>query len=106
MSIKEVIVHEKAIKSWLGREDLPYGDDLLLSVLKKIELKKESTDPENLIIVEESPDTGFKSLPERVGRGNIARLSGARAGYCMRIIREVLEGAGIEVELDENSSLA
>jgi hypothetical protein len=101
-----VIVHEKAIRSWLGRKDLPYGDDLLLSVLKEIERKKKLTNPENLIIVEESPDTGFKSLPERVGRGNIARLSGARSAYCLRIIREVLEGAGIEVELDKKSSLA
>ena len=105
MSVKEVIVHEKAIRSWLGREDLPYGDDVLSSVLQNIKLKKKLTDPKNLIIVEESPDTGFKFLPEKVGKGNIARLSGARAGYCLKIIREVLEGAGIKVELDQDSIL-
>ena len=59
----------------------------------------------SVVRVEESPDTGFTSLPDRVGKDNSARLFGARAGYCLKIARGVLEDAGISVTLDDKGVL-
>lgn len=105
MGVKEVIVHEAAIREWSERDEPPLPLQDILRVLANLEEKKRSTPSDDLIIVEESPNTGFTSLPDLVGEGNEVRLSGARAGYCLRLARQVLEGRGIKVTLDSQSSL-
>lgn len=97
---KAVIVHKSIVENWakdpppfLSEEDVKRA----LAQMSKIEL---IYPPENIIRVEESPNTGFTSLPDKVGPNNSARLYGARAAYCLRKAREVLEQAGILVTLD------
>jgi hypothetical protein len=38
-------------------------------------------------------------------QSNSARLLGARAGHCLKLVREVLEKEGISVNLDQEGSL-
>lgn len=105
MSEKAVIVHRSVIEEWSRRPDPPLPLSLICGVLARINEVVENCKPEDLIRVEESANTGFKSLPDRVGIGNSARLFGARAGYCLRTARVALEDAGIPVVLDSKGSL-
>ena len=104
MRERHVIVHSSVIREWLGRKNVPLDRDGIERALRKINAVI-NTFGDDVVVVEESPDTGFVSLPGRVGVGNSARLYGARAGTCLVIAREVLEKAGIPVSLDEEAVL-
>jgi len=102
---KAVIVHRSAITEWKTRKEPPLDPSLIQRALDRINKVINNTKPENVILVEESPDTGFTFLPQKVGAENSAKLYGARAGYCLSIARIVLEKAGIPVSLDNEGSL-
>ena len=105
MGEKAVIVHRSAIAEWGSRKNPPLALSSIQRALQKIDDVIKASKPEDIILVEESPNTGFTYLPERVGVGNTARLYGARASVCLRIARNVLEDAGIPVSLDNDGSL-
>lgn len=105
MGEKAVVVHRSVIAEWSTREKPPLSLSVIQRALQRIDDVISKSTPENVIVVEESPKTGFTSLPERVGRGNSAKLYGTRAGHCLRIARSVLEDAGIPVALDNEGSL-
>lgn len=102
---KAVIVHKSIVENW-AKDPPPFLTkemvERALAQMSKIEV---IYPPENIIRVEESPNTGFTFLPEKVGQGNSVLLCGARAAYCLRIARKVLEQAGIPVTLDNQGSL-
>ena len=105
MTEKAVIVHQSVVQEWATRDRPPLTLTMIQSVLTRMNEVRSSLPAQEVVVVEESPDTGFVSLPARVGKDNSARLYGARAGYCLRMARIVLEEAGIEVTLDELGAL-
>jgi hypothetical protein len=104
MSEIYVIVHPQDIEEWARRDHTPLPRQMIEAALERIEEVKKSN-PDKVIIVNESVNTGFTFLPQLVGAGNNVTLLGARAGYCLRVAREVLENAGIRVKLDRKGSL-
>lgn len=105
MGEKAVIIHRSAIAEWNTRKKPPLALSSIQRALQRIDEVIRTIDPKDVILVEESPNTGFTFLPERVGVGNSARLYGTRAGHCLRIARTILEDAGIPVSLDNEGSL-
>lgn len=105
MAFKEVIIHESVLREWASRDVPPLPPILIQKALSAIQKIKSTTPAHNLIEVEESPSTGFKTLLEQVEKGDIVKLSGVRAAHCLRIAREVLEGKGVTVILDTTASL-
>ncbi len=107
MSVKEIIIHKTVIERWARSNDPPptISMEQIVSALTRINEVMKSTPPERLIIVEESPNTGYSFLPAMVGVDNTARLFGARAAYCLRIAREVLEANRIRVTLDKQGGV-
>jgi hypothetical protein len=102
---KAIIIHRSVIVEWGTRNKPPMALSSIQRALQRIDEIIKSTKPEDVVYVEESPNTGFTFLPERVGVGNTARLYGARAGHCLKTARVVLEDAGIPVSLDNEGSL-
>ncbi|MDO8577073.1 MAG: hypothetical protein Q7R82_01890 [Candidatus Daviesbacteria bacterium] len=105
MTERAVIVHQSVVQEWAGRDNPPAPLTTILNVLIRINEVKSILPAQDVIVVEESPTTGFLFLPGKVGVGNSARLFGARAGYCLRIARSVLEEVGIKVTLDQAGAL-
>lgn len=105
MSEKAVIIHQSVVKEWSSRKEPPLPSAMIMRALERMNRIQECLPGEHVIVVEESPRTGFTSLPGRVGLGNSARLFGARAAYCLKLAREVLEANGIEVSLDKEGAL-
>lgn len=105
MGEKAVIVHRSVIAEWSTRQRPPLALSSIQRALQRIDEVIKSTNPDDVIFVEESAKTGFTFLPKKVGEGNSARLYGTRAAYCLRIARTVLEDAGIPVSLDNEGSL-
>lgn len=102
---KAVIVHKSIIEEWSTRNNPPLEPFRIFKALRRIDEVVQDFGPENTIMVEESASTGFPTLPDRVGIGNSARLLGARAAYCLRIAREVMEQFGTPVILDNEGLL-
>jgi hypothetical protein len=102
---KAVIIHKNIIDEWLKRDEFPVDLELIDRALARIGQIIDNSDPDDIIYVEESASTGFITLPESVGWENSARLFGARAGYCLKSAREVLEEAHIPVVLDNEGCL-
>lgn len=105
MTERAIIVHKSCVQKWATRDQPPLPLPMILRALARMNEVMSTLPPQDIVVVEESPDTGFVYLPERVGIGNSARLYGARAGCCLRIARSVLENARIEVTLDEVGAL-
>lgn len=105
MTEKAVIIHKSYIENWAEQEDPFLPKELIKRALDRIAEIEIIYPPEDIVRVEESPNTGFISLPERVGLENSVRLAGARAAYCLKLARQVLEQAGIKVTLDNFGSL-
>ena|SRR3989304_7845865 len=105
MTEKAVIVHQSVVREWATRNNPHLPLATIRSALTRMDEVRSSLSAQDVIVVEESPDTGFLSLSARVGKENSARLFGARAGYCLRLARIVLEEAGIKVTLDEFGAL-
>jgi len=100
-----VIIHRRALEKWAWEEKSPQKLAEIQGALKRIADVIETTPPDQLVQVEESPDTGFASLPQQVGPDNSARLFGMKAQWCLKIAREVLEEAGIPVVLDQSGAV-
>jgi len=105
MGEKAVIIHKSVIEEWGRRQNPPLTLSSIQRALKRINEVIKTTKPENVILVEQSPDTGFTFLPGKVGAGNTVRLYGTRAGHCLKIARNVLEDSGIQVSIDNEGSL-
>lgn len=105
MCEKLVIIHRSVIEEWATRDRPPVSLSQIQRVLYRIDDAVKSAKSGDVIFIEESPNTGFGSLPELVGFGNSARLLGTRAAYCLKIARSVLEANNIPVTLDTEGSL-
>lgn len=105
MTERAVIVCPSSVREWAGRDKPPLPLPMISRALARIEEVISTLPPEDVVIVEEPLNTGFVTLPERVGRGNSVLLLGARAAYGLKTARTVLEEAGVEVTLDPVGAL-
>jgi hypothetical protein len=106
MTTKEVVIHRSAIEEWATRSTPPVELGRIKSVLSHIDKRVSEAGVDNVVMIEDEVGSdGFNALPDRVGQGNTARLMGARAGYCMREARGLLEDSGIKVKLDTKGTL-
>ncbi len=106
MEEKLVVVHKSYIEEWASRENPPLPLPKIHGALGRIEDLIAAYDSKNVVIVEQSPSTRFPVLNDRVREGDSVVLVGARAAYCLRLAREVLEGIGARVSLDTKGSLS
>lgn len=106
MGEKLVVVHRSYIQEWASREEPPLPLSMINDALARIEELISSHDPEDVIILEQSPSTRFPILNDLVKKGDSVTLVGARAAYCLKLAREVLKGVGAEVKLDSKGSLS
>ncbi|MBP7842902.1 hypothetical protein KA017_02765 [Candidatus Woesebacteria bacterium] len=106
MGEKLVIVHKSYIQEWASRDEPPLPLSTINAALARIEQLTASYHPRDVVVVEQLPSSGFPILKEQVKRGDSVTLVGARAAYCLRLAREVLEGIGAKVKLDTKGSLS
>ncbi len=103
---KLVVVHKSYIQEWAQRDIPPLPLVTINSALQRIDELVASFPEEDVVFVEQLASTRFPILNERIQRGDNVTLVGARAAYCLRLAREVLEGIGAKVRLDSKGSLS
>jgi hypothetical protein len=100
-----VIIHQQVLETWLSWEQ-PFLTRLgITRTLARIyAVRKSATRTPPITIVDFSISDNFDLLPARVGRGNTARLYGARRTYCVRKAQCILEAHGIRTAIDEKGT--